>query len=154
MRGFMLLMLAACIVGGCSDGGASGTPSGSGTSEGPQVVQEEGVRLLVAGPMDDSRQAGIEGELQLVAGDCVGLRTGTSRSVLVIWPSGTKLVDRDPATIDVPNLGRIAVGEGITASGGDLAEESGQMPQIPEDCITEGGGLFVIDRADSIQRLK
>jgi hypothetical protein len=144
MRGFVLPLVVACIVGGCGD---------SGASEGPQVVDREGVRLLVAGPMDGSRQAGIEGELHLMAGDCLGLRTGASRNALVVWPSGTKLVDGDPATIEVPDLGRITVGQGITASGGDLAEESGQMPQIPEDCMPEGVGLFVIDQAETIRRL-
>lgn len=58
------------------------------------------------------------GTLELVGG-CLG----ASGSVIV-WPHGTKVVDDDPLTIKVPDIGKVSLGGKVQLGGGYVLEHS------------------------------
>ncbi|MFO6454464.1 MULTISPECIES: hypothetical protein [unclassified Aeromicrobium] len=58
------------------------------------------------------------GTLELVGG-CLG-----ASGVVVIWPVGTDVVDEDPLTIDIPDLGEFSIGDRVEVPGGMVVESS------------------------------
>jgi hypothetical protein len=84
---------------------------------GGQVISAGGVTVLVSefpsGGMD------AQGGRLEVLGGCLG----ASGSVIV-WPHGTRVVDEDPLTIDVPDNGTFGLGDDMQLGGGWVLEHS------------------------------
>lgn len=99
------------------------------------VVEKDGVHLLVA--PDELGEAGVgyvTSRLVLVD-DCVGLDLGAMGSAVVIWPHGTEVVSSDPLVIDVPGVGHVREGDQLHG-GGDDYEGSNPLPgvDVPASC--------------------
>ena len=43
---------------------------------------------------------------------------------MVVWPFGTKVVDTDPLTIEIPEKGTFALGQEVNVGGGFVLEHS------------------------------
>ncbi|MFN8195566.1 MAG: hypothetical protein U0R80_14945 [Nocardioidaceae bacterium] len=96
------------------------------------------VYVLVGAEGDGDNMAGVGfgGEVSM-AGTCLGI-TLDGTTWTVVWPYGTKVVDRDPLTIDVPGQGRLSVGTAL--GGGGLQLDVSRLPEgvdrIPAGCPT------------------
>ena len=106
--------------------------SGCGAGDGT-IINSQGSVVLVGAKGDGENMAGIGfgGEVSMV-GECLGI-SGTT----VFWPYGTKVVDDDPLTIDVPGLGRIGVGDQVSGGADTYVDylPSG-IDAIPSACPT------------------
>ena len=117
VRSLLLALSAVCVMTGC--GGGSGADAGQGV-----VLRSGHVRILVAGEGDGiTGGGGYPGGTVTMAGRCLGL---DSRPAL--WPHGTRIVSEVPLTIEVPGLGRLAVGDHVAE--GAVADWSQQ--HLPE----------------------
>lgn len=58
------------------------------------------------------------GTIEIVGG-CLG-----ASGEVIVWPHGTKVVDDDPLTIDIPDKGEHQVGDEIRLGGGMVFEQS------------------------------
>lgn len=134
--GLGVLILTAAIYG-CT-----------GNADGPHVIQRENVRVLVAGPTDLYRQVEYSGKLKLGAGGCLGLSRDGTTTRIMMWPSGTRLIDDNPVTLEIPGAGRIALGQEIRAAGGQAMKASKHYPEVPEEC--QEGNPGAIDQAKSV----
>lgn len=68
--------------------------------------------------MDGGMDSAGNGRLEVVGG-CLG-----AEGFVFIWPPGTKVVEEEPLTIDVPDTGVFAIGEEIRIAGGFVLEHS------------------------------
>ena len=94
------VVAAMCLaLGGC----------GSGRGE---VVQAEGLAILVGEKSGDAADALLSGTLADVSG-CLGVD-----DTVVVWPHGTKVVEEHPLTVAVPGLGRVGLGDQVKLGGG------------------------------------
>lgn len=133
----MRTSVAACLIllAGC----------GSGTD--PRHADP---RVLVGEEMEFSMAALGGGEVQLVGG-CLG-----AAGNVVVWPHGTRVMDREPLTIDVPGLGRVEVGQNVRLGGGFVVEHSepGEVPDplrvagvtVPKSCAKHDVFLAATDQ--------
>jgi hypothetical protein len=100
----MLSSLATAV--GCTNSG----------SDGPTIVEGDGVRLLVAAKSPAVlHHARITGTVALSKGNCFGIETG-GRKILVVWPHGTKITN--DGGVDVPGADSLKIGDSIVAGGG------------------------------------
>lgn len=83
-----------------------------------QVISAGEVTVLVSERTDGGMDARGGGELEVVGG-CLG----ASGSVIV-WPHETRIVQGDPATIDIPDYGRFALGDEVQVGGGYVLEHA------------------------------
>ena len=83
------------------------------------------------GDGDNRAGVGFGGTVALV-GNCLGINDAT-----VVWPYGTKVIDEDPLTVEVPGLGQVGVG-GQLSGGAEVYED--HLPEgiddIPSGCPT------------------
>ena len=76
----------------------------------------------------------LEGTLAVVDG-CLGITDADHHDTVVVWPYGTEVVSDDPATIDIPGIGTVAVGEGVSVGGGvDRDDGSVGGATVPAYC--------------------
>ena len=83
-----------------------------------KVITVDGATVLVSERATSGMDAALAAELQIVGG-CLG--AGGS---VVIWPFGTRVIDEDPLTIEIPDNGTFVVGEEVTVGGGFVLEHS------------------------------
>lgn len=92
------------------------------------------------GPEDSVAGVGLGGTLMMV-GDCVGIDEAT-----VIWPSGTEIASVEPLAIDVPGLGRVALGDRVDGGGDEYVDRLPKgIDSIPAGCPTEQVFAFYPD---------
>jgi hypothetical protein len=72
-----------------------------------------------------------------VVGGCLGLG-----DVVVVWPHGTDVVDEDPLVVEVPEVGRVGLGDRVEVGGGFVVEHS-DRDEAPEPGALEVGGVTV-----------
>lgn len=110
-------------------GGALTLTACGAVGGGAQVLDSGGKHVLVGPPANGGEDAGITGRVTMI-GDCLGIG-----SAVAIWPNGTTVVAEDPLTIEVPDLGRVELGDEIEGAGGfhDPADAPHGV-SIPDTC--------------------
>lgn len=104
------------------------------TGCGGHVTMAGDVTVLVAAPAMDGMDALGGGRLEVVGG-CLG----ASGSV-VVWPHGTEVVNEEPLTISIPDVGTYRLGDDVRVAGGYVLERtSSDVPPGPYDA----GGVTV-----------
>ena len=73
---------------------------------------------MVAGYQSGGSDALGGGTLEVV-GDCLG-----ADGDVYVFPQGTKVVDEDPLTVDIPDVGEVSLGEEFDVGGGWEVEHS------------------------------
>ena len=131
-------LLTATLTSCTSDNPSPGDPRPRSGSVSAEQVGADAVVLL-----DSSRlglDARVVGQVALV-GDCLGI--GDS---VALWPAMTKVVSENPLVIDVPNAGRVGVGDMVQGAGGRVdAATHGKGVEVPSSC---GTGRVVTFRAE------
>lgn len=103
----------------------------------PTGVLEAGDSYVVVGSDPDQGDlAVVSGVVELV-GDCLGID-----GHVAFWPTGTAIVSTEPVVIDVPDVGRVSLGDRVDGGGG-WHEEALTDPEVPQSCP----GGFVTFRA-------
>lgn len=85
---------------------------------GGDVVTAGDTTVLVGQRATSGMDALGGGTLEVVGG-CLG-----AGGYVVVWPHGTEVVDEDPLTIDIPDAGRVALGDEVQVGGGFVLEHS------------------------------
>lgn len=95
-------------------------------------------RVLVGEKMKYGMTALGGGKVEFVGG-CLGMGGD-----VVVWPHGTRVMDRDPLTLEVPGNGRVQIGQNVRLGGGFVVEhdEPGEVPDplvvgsvtVPKSC--------------------
>lgn len=98
-----VLVVLVPVLAGCGNG---------------EVVEAGDVTVLVGERSGDAMDMAGGGRIE-VTGGCLG----TSRYV-VVWPHGTEVVDEDPLTIDIPDLGTFEIGDDVELGGGMVLEHA------------------------------
>ena len=83
-----------------------------------KAIDAHGVTVLVSGRASSGMDAALTANLEVV-GSCLG-----AGGAVVIWPFGTKVVDEDPLTIEIPDNGTFALGQEVDVGGGFVLEHS------------------------------
>ena len=83
-----------------------------------KVIDAGGVKVMVAGYQSGGSDALGGGTLEVV-GDCLG-----ADGDVYVFPQGTKVVDEDPLTVDIPDVGEVSLGEEFDVGGGWEVEHS------------------------------
>jgi len=83
-----------------------------------KVIDAGGVTVLVSERASSGMDAALAADLQVV-GSCLG-----AGGAVVVWPFGTKVVDTDPLTIEIPEKGTFALGQEVNVGGGFVLEHS------------------------------
>jgi hypothetical protein len=116
-------MVAVAALSGCFGlGGHDGTEA--------RILESPSGNVLV-GPELNGPTVGVGfGGTVVKVGDCLGVDGWT-----VIWPHGTTIASTDPLSIEVPGLGRLAVGDTVDG-GGNISTDgtSTAFGQIPRNC--------------------
>ena len=103
-----------------------------------QAIDGGDATVLVAERTRKGMDALLEGTLAVVDG-CLGITDGTTYAdTVVVWPHGSEVTSDDPATIDLPGVGEVAVGDGVSVGGGVDRSNTGRV-----------GGLTVPSYCDS-----
>jgi hypothetical protein len=92
-------------------------------------VMADGTYVLLAQPGDGGDAAQISGTVTLI-GSCLGID-----DAIAIWPAETTIVDADPFTIQVPDVGEVSVGDTVDGAGGGFSPDD--LPDgvvVPDDC--------------------
>jgi hypothetical protein len=92
-------------------------------------VMTDGTYVLLAQPGDGGDAAEISGTVTLI-GSCLGID-----DAIAIWPAETTIVDADPFTIEVPDVGEVSVGDTVDGAGGSSSPDD--LPDgvvVPDDC--------------------
>jgi hypothetical protein len=92
-------------------------------------VMADGTYVLLAQPADGGADAGIRGTVTVI-GSCLGID-----DAIAIWPAETTVVDTDPFTIKVPDVGEVSVGDQVDGAGGTFTMDD--LPDgvvVPDDC--------------------
>jgi hypothetical protein len=111
------------------------TLSGCG---GARAVDGGDATVLIAERTGGGTDALLEGTLAVVDG-CLGIKDGTTYiDTVVVWPHGTEVTSTDPTTIEIPDIGDIAVGDKVAVGGGVHRSSTGRV-----------GGLVVPPYCDS-----
>lgn len=101
---------------------------------GAEAIDAGDATVLVSERRGDAMDALLEGTLAVVDG-CLGITGADYHDMVVVWPHGTKVVSDDPATIDIPGIGTVAVGEGVSIGGGvDRSDGSVGGATVPAYC--------------------
>ena len=74
------------------------------------------VTVLVSAPPDAGMDALGGGTVEVVDG-CLG-----ANGSVIIWPHGTRVVSEDPLQVDVPELGKVGLGDTVELGGGFVFE--------------------------------
>lgn len=113
-------------------GGSWLLSSCSGAS-GPDIIEHDGVKIIVAGESDGGMDARLTGRLAVVEGGCLGVNAeGTD--YLVAWPPGVEVDKDSPLSLKVGSR-TYSLGDDIDISGGsvDITTTNG-LPEVPEEC--------------------
>ncbi|MBA2336947.1 MAG: hypothetical protein H0V96_04185 [Acidimicrobiia bacterium] len=124
------------------------TSCGGGThsvESGDYTIYVHGSSLLPRGGTD----AGIEGTLAL-RGSCVVLEAGNEVWFPVVWPAGTSIASDDPFVISLPSDQEVAVGEGVSGSGGYYQPGNLDM-DVPQECLPETNEFAVFNPDDEVE---
>jgi hypothetical protein len=137
--GLSLVLLSAGTLTSC----ASDDPSDREPSSGPGTVAAEQVSGDTFVLLDSSTlglDARVSGKVSLV-GDCLGID-----NTVVLWPAMTQVVSQDPLVVELPNAGRVRVGDTVQGAGGRVdAATHGEGVEVPNSC---GTGRVMTFRAE------
>lgn len=98
---------------------------------GARAIDGGDATVLVAERPSGGMDALLEGTLAVIDG-CLGISDGTTYvDTVVVWPHGTEVTSDDPTTIDLPGVGKIAVGEEVSVSGGVDRSNTGRVGGLP-----------------------
>ena len=115
------MLAAATLLAACSS-----TPS--------VQKSDEGRTIAVAGqPTTAAEQALLTGTATWSENDCLAVETENG-TYLVVFPFGTSLDDDD--TVRMPDGFEIGAGDEV-ALGGGFRTTDGEVPGIPESCVTD-----------------
>ncbi|WP_133059005.1 MULTISPECIES: hypothetical protein [unclassified Nocardioides] len=92
-------------------------------------VMADGTYVLLAQPGDEGDEAQVQGTVTVI-GSCLGID-----DAIAIWPAETTIVDTDPFTIQVPDVGEVSVGDQVDGAGGGATMDD--LPDgvvVPDDC--------------------
>ena len=81
------------------------------------MVKSDGVTVLVGAKADNAADALLSGLLANVGG-CLGVD-----DTVVVWPHGTKVVSQKPLVLQIPHVGRVALGEEVNIGGGVFLDQ-------------------------------
>ena len=101
----------------------------SSCRESANFVMADGTYVLLSQPADGGDDAEITGTVTVI-GSCLGID-----DAIAIWPADTTVVETDPFTIDVPDVGEVSVGDPVDGAGGTMSSEN--LPDgvvVPDDC--------------------
>ena len=88
-----------------------------------KVIVAGDVSVLVSERPSGGMDALGSGRLEVVGG-CLG-----ADGWVVVWPYGTKVVDEDPLTIEIPDTGTFSLGDQVQVGGGFVLEHTpGEEP--------------------------
>jgi hypothetical protein len=82
------------------------------------VVVAADVSVLVSERATSGMDALGGGRLEVVGG-CLG-----AAGSVIVWPYGTKVVNEDPLTVEIPDYGTFTLGEEVRVGGGYVLEHS------------------------------
>ena len=85
---------------------------------GGRVVTAGEVTVLVSARTAAGMDALGAGPLSVVGG-CLGLG-----DFVVVWPAGTEVVEDKPLVVEVPDVGRVGLGDRVQVGGGFVVEHS------------------------------
>jgi hypothetical protein len=85
---------------------------------GGKVIVAGEVSVLVSERATSGMDALGGGRLEVVGG-CLG-----ADGTVIVWPHGTKVINEDPLTIEIPDNGTFTVGEEVRIGGGYVLERS------------------------------
>ena len=88
------------------------------TGSAGKVVVAGDVSVLVSERATSGMDALGGGRLEVVGG-CLG-----APGSVIVWPYGTKVVNEDPLTIEIPDNGTFTLGEEVRVGGGYVLEHS------------------------------
>lgn len=103
---------------------------------GGRVVTAGDVTVLVSARTGAGMDALGAGRLSVVGG-CLGLG-----GFVVVWPAGTEVVEEDPLLVEVPDVGRVGLGDRVQVGGGFVVEHS-DSDEAGEPGPLEVGGVTV-----------
>ncbi|HYO18103.1 MAG TPA: hypothetical protein VES02_05480 [Dermatophilaceae bacterium] len=83
-----------------------------------KVIVAGEVSVLVSERATSGMDALGGGRLEVVGG-CLG-----AGGTVIVWPHGTKVVNKDPLTIEIPDNGTFTLGEEVRVGGGYVLEHS------------------------------
>ena len=83
-----------------------------------KVIVAGDVSVLVSERATSGMDALGGGRLEVVGG-CLG-----ADGTVIVWPHGTKVVNEDPLTIDIPDNGSFSLGDQVQVGGGYVLEHS------------------------------
>ncbi|MGY2003512.1 hypothetical protein ACI79S_11490 [Blastococcus sp. SYSU DS1024] len=83
-----------------------------------EVIRTGDVTVLVAERAEAGMDALGSGRLEVVGG-CLG-----ANGYVIVWPSGTEVVEDEPLTVSIPGHGTAALGDHVEVSGGFVLEHS------------------------------
>lgn len=83
-----------------------------------KVIVAGDVSVLVSERPKSGMDALGGGQLEIVGG-CLG-----AGGTVIVWPYGTKVVEEEPLTIDIPDNGTFTLGDDVHVGGGYVVEHS------------------------------
>ncbi|MBT9254300.1 hypothetical protein KMZ32_01155 [Phycicoccus sp. MAQZ13P-2] len=108
-------------------------------SDSGQVLDADGVTVLVAERTDSGDDALLSGRLTDVGG-CLGVD-----ETVVVWPAGTSVTTDGPATVHVPGRPSAALGDPMEVGGGVALEPGEERTDhrvagvvVPAACAAQG----------------
>jgi hypothetical protein len=116
------------------------------SSEGPTLISEDEVILLVGVPSDTGDGAMIYGQLIVGEGGCLAVTRAEAGTFLLVFPAGSVLVPGAATpTVSVPGSDNISVGQFVTGGGGyaSATVNNPQIPEIPADCAAPGSEVAI-----------
>lgn len=114
---------------------AWGVVASRGGDAKPLVLHADGNTILVAAPIPPNMQVagvGLVGGVITSTRGCLRLHDRA-----LVWPAGTKIIDKAPLTLYVPGKGAVRIGDRLFGGGGGT--ETGQAPPglfVPTGCLT------------------
>lgn len=97
-----------------------------------KVIVAGEVSVLVSERPSGGMDALKSGPLEVVGG-CLG-----SGGSVIVWPYGTKVVDEDPLTIEIPDTGTFTLGDQVQVGGGFVLEHTSEEQPLGS---FEAGGV-------------
>lgn len=141
----MNTVTARTILRSAALAGALATLSGCGSTDTIDVQSLDGTTALVSTGSQGGSDAEVRGVIQVGAGGCLGLLSegaaqpseGAAQPIPLIWPEGSKLTEAGDA-VEVPDLGRVRIGQTISGGGGEVTNPSGsRYADIPDGCLDQ-----------------
>jgi hypothetical protein len=112
---------------------------GCGPEAGITTLRSADLVALVDDDSDSGMEAQVVGEVVPTQGGCLAISDGSGAEAMpVVWPSGTTL---DGTVVVLATRDRIAPGDHVTGTGGEIAAES-VGDDLPAECEPVDGKIL------------